>query len=287
MNRKRMIVQVLLVAMVLVRSVWADAEKAAEIMQGARDAHEKWTDYVCVVKQEQITEGETTTQLGKLNWLAPGYVRNQMTTPGPEGEMTTLMVTDGRDVYTETKGASGPVAVFHYSIAQPKPIPGGPLPKLKQKEAHIPIQMMDQLAPMYDWAVDETMNGGMIQDMAMDVVIGTYRQGAAAEHIKAEEGKENDVALKRRLNLRRNLIESMVGSIRVWIGRNDKFVHRIEMIPPEGSDAKKLSSGPLAGVAKTKIVTTYLDVKFDQKQTPADFVYTPPAGAEIREMPSY
>lgn len=273
------------VGMLAAPSISADPAKAAEIMQGARDAHEKWTDYVCVVKQEHITDGKTTTQLGKLNWLSPGYVRNQLTSPGPDGEVTTLMVTDGRDVYTETKGPEGPPAVFHYTIAQPKPIPGAPLPKLTQKEAHTPIQMMDQLAPMYDWAVDENMNGGMIQDMAMDVVIGTYRKGAAAEHITAEEGKEKDVATKRRLNLRRNLIESMVGSMRVWIGRSDKFVHRIEMIPPEGSDAMKLSAGPLSGVPKTKIVTTYLDVKFDQKQTPADFVYTPPAGVEITEMP--
>lgn len=284
MNPRHLIPGILSAGLLILSSAAsADPAKADEMIKSMREAAETLDDFTCVVKIENITEKETAVQLGKLNWLAPAYVKSTNSIPGPDGEMKTLLISDGKDVYTETRGPTGDPSIFHYKIKPPANVQGGALARPVAKEAHTPSEMFEQLSPMYDWDVDETTNGGLIQDMAMDVIIGKYRKGAAAEHIKPEFGKEKDRATARRIALRRNLIESMAGSMRVWIGRTDKFIHRIELIPPESTTGAP--EGPLASLPKQRMVTTYLDVKFDQSQAPADFVYTVPAGAYVSELP--
>jgi hypothetical protein len=264
----------------------ADSEEAAAIIQRSREASAKLTDFVCSQTIETISQSDISLQTGKIKWLAPSYIMTLSKTEG-EGGASTMFLSDGKDVFTETRGPDGQIAVFHYTV-KPAEKPEGASNPVMEGESHTPQQLFDRLGAMYDWEVDADKTGSTIQDMAMDVLIGKYREGAAEEFIKPPEGETPDLKTQRTLALRRNLVKSMVGSMRVWIGRADKFIHRIELIPAETPSAVVSEDGaetsPLP-LEQPRIVMTYLDVKLNSKQTPADFVYTVPAGAQVNELP--
>jgi len=78
----------------------------------------------------------------------------------------------------------------------------------------------------------------------------------------------------------------MVHSARLWIGRDDHFLHRIELSPPAIQPPPPKPGDPpnaRANLALPKTTSTFVAVKFNPPLTPANFTYTPPPGAKVKD----
>ncbi len=259
------------------------ADRTQEVIESAQKASAEWKSFTCAFTSEN--DGPTTggKSVGILKYLQPNYVRIETTLNDPvSGETKTVYVTDGKTVFTETSDPKGGQPIIFKTER-----PTVPEPTADLGDMLTPVRMLESFQKMYDLKVDEKATGETIQDMRMIVLGGNIKPLTPEEQEKERQEDQRAHKLKRPRKVTRNNMAGLIGSIRVWLGEQDYFPHRIQLIPPNGTEGQLRTRAMVYRMPK--ITTTYYDVKFNPPLKPEDFIYIVPDGAQVQviEAPKY
>lgn len=252
----------LLASFVLALAHQARAQDAAAIVAKALEAARGIESYSCKFIAESALGASKMETEGTVRFLKPSRLKLESTIRAADGALTrTLMVSDGASSYVETRGEDGkpPYVIKSASAAE------------AQADAVAPSQAIEQFQRLYEFEIDPA-DGQSIEGKPMRTLKGKLRAGEIAK-MAAERGIPSPPETAA-------MMEKMMARSRLWIGRDDHFLYRIETIPEEPAP------GAAARGTYPRTTTTFRDVNFSPGLAPADFVYVPPEGAHIQDLGS-
>lgn len=250
----------------------ARGEDATAVLQSAIEAARAVDSYTCKIKIEVEAEGGKSVSSGTMSFLKPGFLLMTSDSTDPSGAARHVkLLSDGKISYTEVReGADKPPVVlkgFASGGAGGSAAPGG---------EGTPSAMLEQFLSLYDFQIDAGAGEEKLDGHPTDVLLGKYRKGSLDRLFKDEGGKVNPTPPDREYIA---LLERMMDSIRISIGKDDRFVRRIEVIatPP----AAGAPQNPPKQAAPKRTTTTFYEVKLNAPLSAADFEFHPPQGAQI------
>jgi len=264
-----------------------EREAAQRALEAAISAAGELRAYTCRIRTE-IAVGEVSmTSDGELAYLRPAYLRLRTTIPVPDGEpLVTLTITDGALLYTETRAGVGEPPVVIRARATP-PAGGEPASAALWGQT-VPSELMTQLRELFEFELDASATDYRLQGQPMDVLVGRYRGGSLARFGREGTDSSEAAAVDAAAPLsNRELLESLMDRVRLSIGREDRFLHRLEMFPrPQAAPPPADAPEPPLGRKLTlpQITLTFYDIGFNAELQPADFVYVPPVEAQLIDL---
>lgn len=207
---------------------------------------------------------------GTMLYLRPGHLRMDFrTVEGSGAPTTTLSVTDGIHAWIETgsPGSSRPVVIRSRARG------GGSIPDGSSVSSL--TGMLPQLRALFELRL--TGDEVWIEGQLMHVFEGHYRKGALSEMIardNASAGGGNTPEIDLTYVI---MMESILKSVRVWVGELDLVPHRVIVNPRDLTPGRSRAGAELI----PRTVTTYRAIEFEPAIDPGHFVYTPPEGVRV------
>lgn len=262
--------------------------RALGVLKDADEAARGWTGFTCKFKSVVESPTSKSESSGEMIYLKPG--RLKMTTlfpPSVPGQpaVRSILIDNGTHTINVTEAVGAETLVSR-----------SPSTKTESGEpVSSPLAMIHQLDATYELKFDPDRSGGKLFGQKMNVLSGPYRAGAlekttAAARKAGVAGASVDL----------KAMEKLMGSVRLFLGEEDHFLHRVEMIPPKPEEPKesKQTGDPATDAAAKKkaagfrlkmpqTTTDYFDVDFKAEPRPADFNYETPANARVVDTEDY
>lgn len=245
----------------------ADAE---EILRQAVEASERLRSYRCKLRMEVKGSGGDVASFGELSFLRPGFLKMRSSLKMPAGEsIEVLTVSDGQFSYTETKAGPGVPP-----MVSKNPVTASGAGAINAgASVNAPSEMLVQFQKLFDLNLEESTDR-KIEGQAMATLIGRYRKGSLEQLMKTgDSGEKASESMRREIEL----FEGLMSTVRLVIGREDHFLHQIELNPRLAGDAAAPKS------ELPSVTTTFFDLVLDAPLAPGDFAYLPPSNAQITE----
>lgn len=245
-------------------SLAAESTPAAQsVLQAAIERTAALNAYTCTMKTEIVLGDQKTELDGTVSFLKPGFLMMTSAPAGGKSIAQTRLVSDGKLTHTEIRSEDESVIVLK-SLANA----GGDASALAGAGQGAMHEMLLQFGQLYDFQLAPEGEGAPIEGQPMDVLIGKYRSGSIGKLLAG--APESSSANAQDYT---ELLERVMDSLRLSIGKNDRLVHRMELTPAPSSSA--------GAEVLPKTTTTFLQIQINPALTPDHFRYEPPEGAQI------
>ena len=256
----------LLLSLVLVLALTARAraETLAEIIAAVEEKSRTMKDMSCDMKMEMDIMGQKMSSEGDMKMLLPDkFLLNlRMKMPQMKMDMKMKMVSNGRVMYQEIEAGDGRMVNKIDPKAAGIDMNMGTLPGMSGSGmagvTPSPAQCLAELKKMMD--VKQLPDVVLDDGQAAWVIEGKFKPTAfrmMQDRMKGRPGQDLEV------------FKSQMVRIRLYIGKQDKYMNKMEFLS---------STGEITGSM------AFTNLKMNTGLTAADFAYTPPEGVPVNDM---
>ncbi|KPL03202.1 MAG: hypothetical protein AMK75_01770 [Planctomycetes bacterium SM23_65] len=258
-------VLVLSFVLVFVFGVRARAETLAEIIAHVEKTSRTMKDMSCDMKMNMDIMGQKMSAEGDMKMLLPDKFMMclEMKMPGMNMDANFKMVSNGQVMYQEVNAGDRRIvnkvdpkaAGINMDMGGFPGMTGTGMPTMTPS----PAQCLAELKKMMDVKLldDVVLDDGQ----AAWVIEGKLKPEAfrmMQNRVKGQGGQDLEV------------FKSQMARIRLYIGKQDKYMNKMEFLP--GTGEKAFGS------------MEFVNLKMNRGLTAADFAYTPPEGVPVNDM---